>query len=208
MCAMSPAVRRGRRKSVTPEEILAVAKTHAVRDGWRAARVQAIAAEVGISRPTLYKEFPSKRELGIALVQDENARIIAQMREAIVGAKDIGEGLERGIRFALAEAVDNPLLAMVLREDGSGEHSLMATISAGPDTIVPLAVAVTTELLALGRPDLPTERLAFVGDTVVRLTFSHALLPGGLTHDELARQIASLGMAMLDAQFDAQFDAH
>ncbi len=197
---MSPAGGRGRRRSAGPEEILAVAKTHAVRDGWRAARVQAIAAEVGISRPTLYKEYPSKRELGIALVRDENARIIRDMTEAIVGARDIAEGLERGIRFALDEAVNNPLLAMVLREDGSGEHSLMATISAGPDTIVPLAVEATTELLGLGRPDLSPERLAFVGDTVVRLTFSHALLPGGLPHDELARRIAGLGMAMLDAR--------
>lgn len=196
---MSEPVSRGRRRSVTREEMLAVAKRHAITHGWRASRVQAIAAEVGVSRPTLYKEFPSKQELGIALVRDENARFVQALGDLLIGVQSLREGLEKGILFALTEVDRNPLLAMALREDGSEEGTLIPTITAGQHTILPLAGTVTSQLLAMGAPKASPERLAFVGDTIARLTFSHVLAPGDIGHAELARRIAALAEAMLEA---------
>ncbi|HQH06748.1 MAG TPA: acyl-CoA dehydrogenase family protein, partial [Phycicoccus sp.] len=96
--------RRGRRRAVTPGDILEVAKRHAVAHGWRASRVQAIAAEVGVSRPTLYSAFPSKQDLGIAIIRDVNTTLLDALALSIRDARTTEEGLRRGILFALTEA--------------------------------------------------------------------------------------------------------
>jgi len=79
--------RRGRRRAVTPGDILEVAKRHAVAHGWRASRVQAIAAEVGVSRPTLYSAVPSKLYLVIAIIRYVNTTLLFALALSILDAR-------------------------------------------------------------------------------------------------------------------------
>lgn len=190
--------RPSRRRGATPEDILTVAKRHTLAHGWRASRVQEIAAEVGVSRPTLYNAFPSKRDLGIAIVRDENAKFVAALSGALDGARSLRDGIRRGVIFALTEVDRNPLLAMILREEG-GDGSLAATVSVGQDTIIPLAVQLTIDVLQANRPDLEHDQLVFLADTAVRLTFSHVLVPSELSHEALAARIAGLCMSIIEA---------
>ncbi len=189
--------RRGRRRAVTPGDILEVAKRHAVAHGWRASRVQAIAAEVGVSRPTLYSAFPSKQDLGIAIIRDVNTTLLDALALSIRDARTTEEGLRRGILFALTEADRNPLVAMILREDG-GEGTLTAAASVGQDTIIPMAVRVAADLLAAGHPEATPERLGLAADTAVRMTFSHVLVPGDSSHEDLADRLAALCIGILE----------
>lgn len=192
MLGMSEPLRRGRRRIDSRRAILEAAKLHAVANGWRAARVQAIAAEAGVSRPTLYKEFPSKRDLGIALVRHENEQFVAQLRDTLAGAEDVRDGFYRGALFSLSEGQRNPLLAAVMSEDVADDGSLVPTITLGPDTVVPMAVEVTVELLKAALPDHDPEKLSFAGAAAVRLGFSYFMNPSGAEPSATARQIADL----------------
>jgi AcrR family transcriptional regulator len=192
MQGMSEPVRRGRRRIDSRQAILDAAKLHAVNNGWRSARVQAIAAEAGVSRPTLYKEFPSKRDLGIALVRHENEQFVAQLRDTLAGAESIRDGFYRGALFSLSEGQRNPLLAAVMSEDIADDGSLVPTITLGPDTVVPMAVEVTVDLLKAVLPDHDPDELAFAGEAAVRLGFSFFMNPSEIDRSVTARRIADL----------------
>lgn len=193
---------RPHRRLETRSRILGIAREHLLAHGWRATRVQAIAAQAGISRPTFYKEFPSKRDLGLALVRAESERFIGALGRELLLADTPREGVRRGVAFALEQGATNPLLAVVLTEDADSDGSLITTITVGPDTIVPVAARAAAKLMEVVRPDVPRERIAFACDCVARLTFSHVLLPGGYDHAALAEQIADVAMGILDGPAD------
>lgn len=192
MQGMSEPLRRGRRRIDSRRAILEAAKLHAVEHGWRAARVQAIAAEAGVSRPTLYKEFPSKRDLGIALVRHENEQFVLQLRATLAASESVRDGFFRGALFSLSEGERNPLLAAVMSGDSTDDGSLVPTITLGPDTVVPLAIEVTVDILRTALPEHDPERLEFAGAAAVRLGFSYFMNPAGKDPASTARQIADL----------------
>lgn len=56
------------------EDVLDAAYHVLAEEGWSAVRMTSLAAAVGVSRQTLYKEFASKEDIGRALVLREAER--------------------------------------------------------------------------------------------------------------------------------------
>ena len=98
----------------TRERILDAAEGAFARRGYDAASLAAIAADVGIRTPSLYKHFESKRELYGAVLERLIAPHANALHEAMsrpAGADDASANLERIVALFL----DHPNLARVVQ---------------------------------------------------------------------------------------------
>ncbi|MBF6210245.1 TetR family transcriptional regulator [Nocardia puris] len=181
--APRPAATRspGRPASATREEVIALTR-RAFLAGERV-DVQAIAAELGLSRASIYRWFGSRDGLlGAMLVQEYKqmiARADAKCRTR--GARRILEVLDRVARW---EAVNEPFRRYFENEPMSGLRIL--TASDGP--VQPHAVAAVAELIAKVEdedgydPVLERDLLAY---TLVRLgeAFLYTDTAAGIRND-------------------------
>ena len=97
------------------EHALQVAHSLTVDRGWSQVRMSEVAAQTGVSRPTLYKEFGDKAGLGEAVVLREASRFLEGIQgalEAHVG--DAKRGIAAAVDYTLDEAGRSPLLKAVL----------------------------------------------------------------------------------------------
>lgn len=192
----------GGRRTTPGDRILEIAKQHAISHGWRAARVHQIAADAGVSRPTLYKEFPNKHALGVALFQHELGTFLTELAEVMtIHGTGVRAALRIGVLHTLTEADEGPFLAAVLTEDRSSEGALLPGVSiGGPDSLVPLASAAVLAILRRVAPaDVDPDRLAFAATCAVRLTFSHLVDPTGAPREATADRISELCAAYAEA---------
>ena len=68
------------------DDVLDAAMRLIVRDGYRAATMTAVARELGLTKPVIYAVFPNFKELGDALIEREQLRCLAQIRDALTSA--------------------------------------------------------------------------------------------------------------------------
>jgi len=157
------------------ERILDAAVEAASIHGITRLSVADVAKRAGLSRPTLYKRYPSKQALLSAAIVREAARVIAAVQQA-VDAVDPREGgkaaLVAGIGTALRLLREHPLLDRIVRSE--------------PETLVP---ALTTDdglVLSVVRPPIeamladrfgPLDPVTSrrVADMLTRLLISYAL---------------------------------
>lgn len=96
MSTDAPVSRRERVRAATVDEIKAVALRLLVEEGSEAATLRAIAREMGMTAPGLYRYFPSHEDLHKALVADTYDRIadvLAKARDGAGGAQVSEPGL-------------------------------------------------------------------------------------------------------------------
>lgn len=117
--ALAPAKRRGRPPAsdaaVTRERILGAAQRVFAESGYEAATFQAVAAEVGLTRPAINNYFGSKAEL--------YAEVAGQVGEAVLDAVDrarrmptLSEQVLTFIRQALRDSdADSPVAAFLVQ---------------------------------------------------------------------------------------------
>lgn len=86
MATEAPVSRRERVRASTVDEIKAVAHRLLVEEGPEAVTLRAIAREMGMTAPGLYRYFPSHEDLRIALVADSYDRLAATLVQARDGA--------------------------------------------------------------------------------------------------------------------------
>ena len=170
---------------------LSAAAQATLEDGWARVRMGGIAEAVGVSRPTLYKEFGDKAGLGQALVQSETERFLIGVQATLDAADgDLAGAVRAAVLYTLEEAGRSPLLRAVLtstRDDAVGLLPLLTTRS-GP--LLDSARQVVGQWLAARLPEVPAADAAAASDALVRLVVSHLVLPGGdaaTTADSLAQ---------------------
>jgi AcrR family transcriptional regulator len=173
------------------DEILDAAYAIAVEDGWEHVRMTSLAARVGVSRQTLYKEFGSKYDVGEALVLREAARFQAGVLGRAEQHPDLLSSLRAAIEFTLTEGVANPLLRSMLAGAQSGEQTLLPFLTTGAGRVLDTTVAVVREHMRSRHPELAEEDLETLADTAMRLSVSHLLRPTA-EPDVAARRITRL----------------
>src|SRR5438477_13061782 len=86
-------------------QILAAAREVFGHRGAEDPSVERLAAAAGISKPILYRHFPSKRELYLAVLEDHLADLIRRLWVALSGSADPRVRLRRALQ-AYFEFVD------------------------------------------------------------------------------------------------------
>src|SRR2546428_9004433 len=91
-------------RTATPDRILNAALA-AIRDfGLTRITVEDVAQRAGLSRQTVYRYFPSKDHLIVALVSREEERILDGVRAAFVEHDDLMAAVRGSVLFVLAHA--------------------------------------------------------------------------------------------------------
>ncbi|MFE5942964.1 TetR family transcriptional regulator [Streptomyces sp. NPDC056480] len=175
-------------RTLLRERLLDAAYEAVADRGFDKLRMSHLAGAVGVSRQTLYSEFPSKEAVGEALFQRELERCLVGIQAGLDAHRDdLRAAVEAAVGFTLTLAGRNPLIKAMLTSTGEdGLLSYLTTRSAAAfDTATAMADAYVTE--AWPTVDPVARELAV--DAAVRLTASH-IVQAGSSPEESARRVA------------------
>ena len=195
------------------EQALQAAHRMLVEQGWDSVTVSAVAAAVGVSRPTFYKEFAGKQALGEALVRRETDRFLAgvaavlEEHTADAGATstadagatstaDAGAAIAAAVRYTLVQAEASPLLRAALTSTRGGDDSLLPLLTTRSAPLLAAASAALSGWFGEHFPELDDATVAEGVDAVVRLVVSHLVLPAAPA-EETARRLARVATRYL-----------
>ena len=178
----------GRRR----EQILASASAVFARDGYPDTDVQVIADQLGLSKGTVYRYFPSKRELFFASVD----RGIRRLHEAVTASgEEAADPLERmaaAVRAYLAFFKANPeLVELLILERAEFRDRKKSVYFEHRDARLGPWRRQLQDLIAAGRiRDVPVERIVDVmGDLVYGTMFTNHFAGRHKPHEAQAEDI-------------------
>ncbi|WZH51738.1 MAG: TetR family transcriptional regulator [Nocardioides alkalitolerans] len=162
------------------DRILDAATLLTGRDGWGKVTMARLAAEVGVSRQTVYNEVGGKPDLAEAMVLNELARFLAEVDRAFdAHPADILDALRTACRGILELAQDNELLHAVVSATHGAETELLPLLTTHAQSLLATASAVLLDRVTAYEIDLPPAQLAASVDVIVRTVLSHVMQPGG-----------------------------
>src|SRR5436190_11294284 len=99
------------------KEILEAAARLFAEHGYADTDTQLLADELGVGKGTLYRYFPSKRELFLAAVDRAMRQLRAHVDEAVAAADDPLDQIASGVRAFLAFCADHPEFVELLMQE-------------------------------------------------------------------------------------------
>ena len=179
-------------RSMLREQVLDAAYELIAAEGWAKLRIAAVARIAGFSRQTLYNEFGSKEAIGQALVEREAERFLLGIQKELDAHRDdLEAAAAAGVGYTLGQATDNSLIKAVLTAARGGEDDLLAYLTTRPEPVFNTATAMLDAYAADAWPEVDAESRSLAVETIVRLTVSHIVQPGG-PPAESARRIARI----------------
>jgi AcrR family transcriptional regulator len=141
--------------------------------GWSATRMSDVAAAAGVSRQTLYNEFGSRQALVEAYLAREIDSLVVQVTEAVrANADDAHRALRVAFDLFLELASDEPVVRVIADDAEGGElHRLLTGLGQA------LAGDRIADLIHEVWPQVGPAEARLLGESLVRLAISHALLP-------------------------------
>jgi AcrR family transcriptional regulator len=172
----------------TPERILQAA-FDCIRDvGLSRTTVEYVARAAGFSRQTIYRYYPSKDHMIMALVLREEEKFLDGIRVAFAARTDLEHALRDSILFCLRFAREHPLLERLLASD---PETLLPFLTTRSGPVIDRAREVLIELIgtkAWVRADVYRE----AADAAVRVVISHALAPPKRPVEDVATDLARI----------------
>jgi len=174
------------------EAILAATRRVVAERGPSDFTMSAIAAEAGVSRPTLYKWFPTREELLEAFTAYEEDVFAARLQAVVDAERTPARRLDAAIRL-LVTYLDglmgpNPIGA----DPAYAIQSLAISLEPQTDAFVRLLGDAFKAVPAVRRGDLTREQAA---ELFLRLAYSHYLLPHPDPEELLANLRAFAGLS-------------
>ena len=149
-----------------------------------------IATTAGVSRQTLYKEFGNKSEFAVNLTIHEGERFLGAVEDAVrAHTGDPRAAIRAALELFLRTASEDPLIRMVVTDDGSGGMLSFVTTQG-----MPVTVWATTRLSAVieeGWPQAAKADVQLLSESLVRLAISYIINPSG-SPDSTAASVADL----------------
>lgn len=160
------------------DRIVLAASAMTTSEGWAAVTMSRLAAEVGVSRQTVYNEVGGKPALAEAMILHELARFLELVNTAFDDHPDDLVAAIRGASAAVLElAEDNRLLHAIVSATHGADTELLPLLTTHSESLLGVAKQVVTERVEPYRLDLPEARLEAAIDMVVRLVLSHVMQP-------------------------------
>lgn len=109
-------VKRAETIEQTRRKLLAAGRKAFARDGYHAASMDQLTAEVGLTRGALYHHFGSKRGLMEAVVEQIDTEMASRLRDALKGSTDRRQALlDEGVAY-IKLALEPEFQRIVLRD--------------------------------------------------------------------------------------------
>jgi AcrR family transcriptional regulator len=174
------------------EQVLNAAFDLVAAEGWGGLRLAAVARAAGISRQTLYNEFGSKQAVGRALAEREAERFLLGVQQELDAHQDdLMAAAEAGVGYTLRQAADNPLIKSIVTSARGTDDGLLAYLTTRPEPVFNTAATMLDAYAADTWPDVDAASRSLAVETIVRLTMSHIIQPGG-SPEQSARRIAEI----------------
>jgi AcrR family transcriptional regulator len=162
---------------------------------WAQISMAEVARAAGVSRQTLYKQFGSRDEFAQQFVIREGARFMDAVERAIgANRNDPRAALTAGLEVFLSSAAEDPLVGLLLADDGTGGMLPLITTQSGP--VLDWACARLCEAMRAGWPAASEPDLQLLADAFVRLAISYVTMPRHCPHEAAAGAAALLGPYM------------
>ncbi len=159
------------------DRLLQAAAVVVARSGPRSLHLSAVAAEAGVSRPTLYAYFPTKEHLLRGLAAYEKARFNEGLDQVLTGLAGM-ERLDRALRFMVEFQRAYPMRKLVLIEPEFMLDQLERSLASMSASLAPL-IGEVMEVDGSTAVDL--------ADLAVRTAISHFLMPRD--EEQLVREL-------------------
>ena len=173
----------------TPARILD-ATFRALQDfGLTRLTVEDVAQRAGLSRQTVYRYFPSKDHLMLALVSREEEKFLDGVRAAFVEHDDLVEAIAASTRFVLTLAQEHPLLERLLESD---QHAFLPYVTTRSLPMIVRARETMLELVLERAPGADREFVRTVVDGTTRAIVSYMLTPSDRSLDAIVDAISDL----------------
>jgi AcrR family transcriptional regulator len=158
------------------ETLFGAARDELESRAWSEITMSDIAAAAGVSRQTLYKEFGSRNEFGLAFVIHEGERFLDDVEAAVLEHRDdpraaVGAALELFLRTAS----EDPLIRILLSDDGTGGMLPFVTTQGTP--VVRWATERLGATIEQGWPQAPKPDVQLLSESLVRLAISYITTP-------------------------------
>ena len=172
------------------QTLFGAARDELERRPWSEVTMSDIAAAAGVSRQTLYKEFGNRNEFGLAFVINEGERFLDQVDEAVIAnSEDPRAAVAAALELFLTTASDDPLIKMLLSDDGTGGMLPFVTTQGMP--VVQWATARLATTIEAGWPQAPKADVLLLSEALVRLAISYITAPSE-SPDTIASSVAEL----------------
>jgi AcrR family transcriptional regulator len=148
-----------------------------------------VARRAGLSRQTVYRYFPSKRELVEATVLREEQVFLANMVSAAGRQRDLESALRAAIEAAMRTGRGHALLNRLLATE---PESLVALVTTDRGPVLSAARQALQEILSTWLPRAPKTRLTMAADAVARLLVSFVVNPPADSSPQVASRLAQL----------------
>jgi AcrR family transcriptional regulator len=159
---------------------------------WSEVTMSDIAAAAGVSRQTLYKEFGNRNEFGLAFVIHEGERFLDDVEAAVRShLEDPRAAIDAALALFLCTAGEDPLIRMLLSDDGTGGMLPFVTTQGLP--VVQWATARLASVIEEGWPQAPKASVDLLSEALVRLAISYITNPGEAPGDTAAHVAQLLG---------------
>jgi len=160
--------------STSVDAILAATRRVIAERGPEKFTMSAIAEAAGVSRPTLYRWFPTRGALLEALTAYEGQMFDTRLREVIAAQRSAGARLDSALRFVVTylDGLMGP--DPIGAEPAFALQSLAASLEPFTRTLVRLLGDGMQAVPAVRRGQLTAEQAA---ELFMRLAYSHYLVP-------------------------------
>ena len=149
-------------------------------DGWAGVTMARLAAEVGVSRQTVYNEIGTKPALAEAMILAELERFLGVVTEAFDRhPDDLVAAIEAACTSVLEVAQGNELLKAVVSATHGADTELLPLLTTHAESLLAAAKHVVAERVAAYDVPLEPARLEAAIDMVVRVVLSHVMQPSG-----------------------------
>jgi AcrR family transcriptional regulator len=162
------------------DALVSAARDLAVAHGWDRVKMADVAKAAGVSRQTVYNEFDGRDGLAEALAVREIEQFTSAVRTLLWDlGSDVRAAGHAAISHTLTEAARNPLIRSILTSARGGADELLPYLTTRSDLVLAAARAVIEEWAAAHLPGVDAAVVAVAGESIVRLTVSHIVLPTG-----------------------------
>lgn len=158
------------------QTLFGAARDRLEQQAWSQITMSDIASAAGVSRQTLYKEFGSRNEFGLAFVIHEGERFLDDV-EAAIGQHldDPRAAVAAALELFLRTAGEDPLIGILLSDDGTGGMLPFVTTRGMP--VVRWATERLTAAIEAGWSKAAGADVALLSESLVRLAISYITNP-------------------------------
>ncbi len=160
------------------QRLVAAAVQITLAHGWARVTMGRLAAEVGVSRQTVYNEIGTKPALAEAMILGELDRFLSVVNDAFDrNPTDLVSAIEDAARGVLVLAQGNELLKAVVSATHGADTELLPLLTTHSESLLAAAKLVVAERVAPYDVGLGGPRLDAAIDMVVRVVLSHVMQP-------------------------------